>query len=129
MTHSSVTFTPEEIDTYYAARVPGLKRRADKEWRGPCPVHHGTDDNFSVNSITGLGSCHSRCGRGGDILDLEEALVGGDFFTRKAEVFRVVGRIESKYPVCGVRTNGNSAGGGAYKTYQIHWRDGQMARG
>ena len=38
--------------------------------------------------------CHSTCGRGGDILELEAALTGGDFPTRKAEVFRLVGRIE-----------------------------------
>jgi hypothetical protein len=35
------------------------------------------------------------CGRGGDIFDLEADLIGGDFPTRKAEVFRLVGRFES----------------------------------
>jgi hypothetical protein len=54
--------------------------------------------------------CHSTCGRGGDILKLEAALTGGDFPTRKAEIFRLVGRVEPEYQHNGTRTNGNSAG-------------------
>jgi hypothetical protein len=50
------------------------------------------------------------CGRGGDILELEEALVGGDFPTRKADVFRLVGRIDPEYSRDGARTKRNPAG-------------------
>ena len=65
---------------------------------------------------TGRWFCHSTCGRGGDILELEAALTGGDFPTRKAEVFRLVGRIEPEYRHNGTRTNGNSAGTAPTKT-------------
>ena len=79
MADSAITFTSGEVSTYYAARVPHLKQRRAAEWRGACPIHHGNDDNFAVEPATGRWCCHSTCGRGGDILDLEEALTGGDF--------------------------------------------------
>jgi len=103
-------FTLGEISTYYAARVPHLMQRRAAEWRGPCPIHEGKDDNFAVDPNTGRWFCHSTCGRGGDILELEAALAGGDFPTRKAEVFRLVGRIEPDHRGNSSRTNGNSAG-------------------
>jgi putative DNA primase/helicase len=105
-----ITFTPGEISSYYTVRVPHLKQRCAAEWRGACPIHQGTNDNFAVESETGRWFCHSTCGRGGDILELEAALTGGDFSTRKAEVFRLVGRVEPEYRHNGTRTNGNSAG-------------------
>jgi len=89
----SLAFTSAEVETYYSARVPGLKQRGT-EWRGPCPVHRGEDDNFTVNADTGLCKCQSQCGFGGDILSLEMALSSTDFPTAKAEVFRMVGRLE-----------------------------------
>ncbi len=110
MADSAITFTSGEVSTYYAARVPHLKQRRAAEWRGGCPIHHGKNDNFAVEPATGRWFCHSTCGRGGDILELEEALAGGDFPTRKTEVFRLVGRIEPEYRHYGTRTNGNSAG-------------------
>ncbi len=116
MADSAITFTPGEISTYYAARVPHLQQRRAAEWRGACPIHHGKDDNFAVDPATGRWFCHSTCGRGGDILDLEAALSGGDFPTRKAEVFRLVGRIEPEYGHTGTRANGNSAGTAPTKT-------------
>jgi putative DNA primase/helicase len=88
-------FTRSEISTYYAARVPQLKQRRAGQWRGPCPIHKGKDDNFAVEPDSGRWFCHSACGRGGDIFTLEDALNGGDFPTRKAEVFRLVGRSQS----------------------------------
>jgi len=108
-TTQPITFTPGEVASYYAARVPHLKQRRAAEWRGACPIHHGTDDNFAVDPATGRWFCHSTCGRGGDILDLEAALNGGDFPTRKAEVFRLVGRIEPECRSNGAHTNGTSA--------------------
>jgi DNA primase len=100
-------FSTTEIAAYYRERVPKL-RQAGAEWRGPCPIHQGKNDNFAVEAETGQWFCHSACGRGGDILELEAALTGGKFPTRKAEVFRLVGRIESEYRHQGKPTNGNS---------------------
>lgn len=110
MTDSAITFTSGEVSTYYAARVPHLEQRRAAEWRSACPIHHGKNDSFAVQPDTGRWFCHSTCGRGGDILELEAALTGGDFPTRKAEVFRLVGRIEPEYRHNGTRTNGNRAG-------------------
>jgi DNA primase len=95
MVGSAVTFTAGEVSAYYTARVPRLKQRRAAEWRGVCPIHRGKDDNFAVEPATGRWFCHSTCGRGGDILELEAALIGGDFPTRKAEVFRLIGRANS----------------------------------
>jgi hypothetical protein len=89
----AIVLTPAEISMYYSTRVPKLKRRKN-EWRGACPIHQGKNDNFCVDPKTGRWYCHSACGHGGDILDLEAELRGGDFPTRKAEVFRLVSRIE-----------------------------------
>lgn len=65
--------TPSEVSVYYAKRLPQFTQHG-RERRGPCPIHKGKDDNFSVNAETGLWSCHSQCGRGGSIYDLEMAL-------------------------------------------------------
>jgi uncharacterized protein (DUF927 family) len=92
---AEITFTGEEVSTYYAVRVPKLKRHRADGWRGPCPIHGGKHDNFAVDAATGRWFCHSTCGRGGDILKLEAALTTGNFSTQKAEVFRIVGRPDS----------------------------------
>jgi hypothetical protein len=110
MAGSAITFSAGEVSAYYAARVPNLKQRRAAEWRCACPIHQGKNDNFAVDPATGLWFCHSACGRGGDILELEAALAGGDFPTRKAEVFRLVGRIEPENRHTGTRTNGSSVG-------------------
>jgi putative DNA primase/helicase len=91
---ANIRFTPSEVSVYYSARVSQLQQRRAAEWRGPCPLHKGKDDNLTVESDTGRWFCHSRCGRGGDILELERALTGADFPICKAEVFRIVGRGE-----------------------------------
>lgn len=111
MVDSAITFTSREVSTYYATRVPRLNQRKAAEWRGACPIHHGKNENFAVDPATGRWFCHSTCGRGGDILELEAALTGGDFPTRKAEVFSLVGRIEPEYRLNGTGTNRNSEGG------------------
>ena len=91
-----IIFTSGEVNRYYDTRVPRLKRLRKPEWRGPCPIHQGKDDNFAVRAETGLWHCHSACGRGGDILDLEMELTGADFKTAKVEVFRIIGRDDFK---------------------------------
>lgn len=110
MPESSITFSPGEVASFYAARVPDLKQRRAAEWRGPCPIHQGKDDNFAVDPETGRWFCHSQCGRGGDILELEAALSCGDFPSTKAEVFRLVGRAEPTNGHRAVRILGTSAG-------------------
>lgn len=85
-------FTPHEIASYYEHRVPAMSQPDRREWRGSCPVHNGRDENFSVDPATGMAFCHSRCGRGWDVIGLEMELGGIDFPKAKAEVFRVLGR-------------------------------------
>jgi DNA primase len=88
---TAVNFTPEEISAYYIARLPDLRQRGT-EWRGPCPVHRGKDDNFSVNPKNGLACCHSQCGRGWNVLQLEEALTGRTWPDSREEIFSIMGR-------------------------------------
>ena len=95
MTNSVLTLSSGEVSTYYATRFPQLKQQRAAEWRGPCPLHHGKDNNFAVEAATGEAFCHSQCGRGWDILALEQASTGADFKTAKAEVFRIIGRADS----------------------------------
>jgi uncharacterized protein (DUF927 family)/5S rRNA maturation endonuclease (ribonuclease M5) len=92
MADSQITFTRAEISLYYASRVPKLKQARGGESRGPCPIHQGKDDNFAVKLGTGEWFCHSVCGRGGSLIDLEMELSGAGFKTAKAEVFRLMGR-------------------------------------
>jgi len=48
---SAIIFTPGEVSRYFAVRVPNLKQRGADELRGPCLIHKGKGDNFSVNKI------------------------------------------------------------------------------
>src|ERR1035441_5229924 len=84
-------FTAAEVARYYAAQAPGIRQHG-AEWRGPCPIHQGTRDSFAVAPGTGLWTCHSQCGRGGSIFDLEMALSGMDFKRAAVEVNRIMGR-------------------------------------
>ncbi|MCE5309677.1 MAG: AAA family ATPase [Acidobacteriales bacterium] len=92
-----IEFTPSEVAAYYQARVPNLDTRRGREWRCPCPIHQGKDPNFSVNADTGQAHCHSQCGRGWDMISLEQELSGSDFAAAKAQVFRIVGRPEPSW--------------------------------
>ena len=85
-------FTPSEVRSYYAARLPHLKITSNREWRSPCPVHQGTRDSFAINSETGLAQCHSQCGRGWDMISFEQEISGLDFPRAKDRVFELVGR-------------------------------------
>ena len=88
------TFSTHEIASYYAKRVPTLKQTG-ASWRCPCPVHHGKDNNFSVEPHTGKWYCHSQCQRGGDVFELEILLTGHRFPGAKDEAFRLAGRLEA----------------------------------
>lgn len=91
---TETAFTRGEISAYYAARAPDVRQTQAGEWRGPCPIHQGKRDSFAVKAATGQWCCHSACGRGGDICDLEMALTGADFKTAKAAIFDIVGRAD-----------------------------------
>jgi putative DNA primase/helicase len=91
--HSHGDLTPLEVSEYYRVRMPDLEQRGS-EWRAGFPIHNGKDPNFSVNAETGLWMCHSQCGRGGSIYDLEMALSSTDFPDAAREVRRIVGRPE-----------------------------------
>ena len=97
-----ITFTPGEVSRFYKDRIPHLKQTG-AQWSCGCPRHRGKDPNFKVEAATGRWYCHSVCGCGGDIIDLEMALTGADFKTAKAEVFRIVGRIEPRRTTGGWR--------------------------
>lgn len=90
-------FTESEIRTYYTSRIPDLKWLGRREIRCGCPVHQGTDPNFSINTVTGMALCHSQCGRGWDMIGLEQELLGCDFPTAKTEVYKIVGRPEPSW--------------------------------
>jgi putative DNA primase/helicase len=93
--HSRGDLTASEISTYYAVRMPRLNQRG-RQWRGPCPIHNGKDDNFCVNAENGTWYCHSACRRGGSIYDLEMAMTNADFLAAAPEVRRIVGRPASQ---------------------------------
>lgn len=84
-------FTPLEVKTYYEARLPDFKI-VGHEWRIECPIHNGDGLNFGINPNTGLAQCHSQCGRGWDMISLEQDLFSLDFTHAKERVFDLVGR-------------------------------------
>jgi len=84
-------FAPSEVASYYRTRLPDLKQTGP-EWRGPCPVHRGDDANFSVNPESGLAYCHSQCGRGWSILQLEQELTRRPWKECRQEINAIVGR-------------------------------------
>ena len=88
-----IDFSATEVKAYYAVRVPGLKL-AGAELRGPCPIHLGKRDSFAVDPNTGRAYCHSQCGRGWDIIGLEQELTGADFMNARDAIFDLVGRSE-----------------------------------
>jgi DNA primase len=80
-------FTRAEVSSYYRSRVPILRQSQAGEWRSPCLIHKGEGDNFSVNPETGNWFCHSQCGRGGSLIDLEMELSSLDFKAAKERSF------------------------------------------
>ena len=87
-----MTFTTSEVRTYFSARLPRLRQTNQRSWRCPCPVHNGTRDSFAVDSETGLCQCFSSCGKGWDMISLEQEFSGLDFGRAKDRVFEIVGR-------------------------------------
>ncbi len=87
-----ITLFASEVALYYESRVPDLRQRG-KRWRGPCPIHRGKYDNFSVHPETGLWRCWSGCGRGGDIVALEMAMTGLAWRDAVTQIEQIVGRL------------------------------------
>lgn len=87
-----MNLTSSEIAAFYATRVPGLRQTDGREWRTACPIHDGERDSFAVNSDTGHWYCHSQCGRGGDLVELEQALSGTDLKSALLAVNEIVRR-------------------------------------
>jgi putative DNA primase/helicase len=83
--------TETEVERYYAVRAPRIQQRGT-QWRGPCPIHKGKNPSFAVAPKTGLWECHSKCGRGGSVFDLEMELMGVDFKQAAANVSQLLGR-------------------------------------
>lgn len=86
-----ISLTQQDVSAYYAARVPNLPQRG-KRWRGPCPIHGGKNDSFSVDPQSGLWRCWSACGRGGDVIELEMALSNSAWREAVLELERITGR-------------------------------------
>lgn len=104
----ALDLTPDEVqkvaegllaDWLAAARAQG------GEWRGPCPLHQGKDDSFSLSAQSGRWTCHSRCG-GGDLVSLAQKLGEGPLAPALAEVERLAGRVAEAKPKR--RTGGRS---------------------
>jgi replicative DNA helicase len=102
-------FTESEIRAYYLSRIPGLKWSTGREVRCACPVHQGSDPNFSINAESGLAHCHSQCGKGWDVIAFEQELSGADFVRAKTQAYEAVGRpapayedrdVEATYDYC-----------------------------
>jgi hypothetical protein len=69
--------TPEIIAAFVTAKRLDLELQGS-QLRGPCPIHKGERDSFTMNPKTGHWFCHSACGRGGTLSDLESELSRAD---------------------------------------------------
>ena len=73
-------------------RLPAHKPKGRDDFRGPCPLHLGHDDNFSVKPSTGEWYCHSQCCRGGHIVQLEAELCGKSIRDAITSICELVGK-------------------------------------
>ncbi len=86
--------TPGDIDAVLRAFVPKLDtfEQTGDELRGPCPVHEGTRESFSINVDTGAWFCHSECQRGGGLADLVSLLSNCSLADALVEIDKILGR-------------------------------------
>jgi len=69
----------------YVRRLRVRLRNSGSHFIGKCPIHHEQRGNaFSVHPETQKWRCWGKCNRGGDVVDLEQAL-GGGTLTEAAE--------------------------------------------
>jgi 5S rRNA maturation endonuclease (ribonuclease M5) len=89
-----VELSPQEIERYCRERLPHLLRHSPDSMvlRGPCPVHGGVRHSFAIGLKEGLAYCHSECGRGWNLYQLEQELSGAGFREARDEVWRLAGR-------------------------------------
>lgn len=87
----NIELSPAQVATYYAARLPALKQTKAQWWRGQCPLHKGDRDSFAVNAGSGAWKCHSKCGRGGDVVAIEMLLEGVKFAKARDNVRALLG--------------------------------------
>lgn len=78
------------FEAYYQSRAPGLVLMGG-ELRGPCPIHNGKRNSFSVNTENGRWRCHSECDKGGYVYELEQELTGKAFKDIKGDVDKIIG--------------------------------------
>ncbi|MBZ5562329.1 MAG: DUF927 domain-containing protein [Acidobacteriia bacterium] len=99
-----------------------------KELRGPCPIHQGQRDSFSVEPATGRWYCHSKCARGGGLIGLEMELSNLRFRDALDSVFRIVGRplpTKPKREVTGTFVYENGNGRPVYRVLRIESSSGK----
>jgi 5S rRNA maturation endonuclease (ribonuclease M5) len=90
---AEVQFLPGEIAAYYRARAPKV-RQIGNQWRGPCPLHAGKNDSFAIDPEKGTWFCHSKCARGGSLIDFEMEHGGRSFADAASDVRALIGRPE-----------------------------------
>ena len=88
----ALQFSASEISDYYSFHIPALKQARAGRWRGPCPLHGGTGDNFILDLAKGLWFCFTKCGRGGGLIDFEMSLNRTDFRTALVAINSLLGR-------------------------------------
>lgn len=117
------SWTGSQIRAYYQRRVPKLKISPKvKEWRGPCPIHNGERNSLAVSAETGEAYCHSKCGRGWSMVQLEAMLSGTDQATAYKEIAALVGKSSTN----GSRSHtANGSGRKIVKTHQYTDEEGR----
>ncbi|MEK7752024.1 MAG: CHC2 zinc finger domain-containing protein [Acidobacteriota bacterium] len=127
MAAGTVTVSAADVERYVRAHIPKAKRQGH-EWRAPCPIHKGQRDSFAVNAEDGAWFCHSQCGRGGSLFDLEMELTGCDF---KAAAERITGRAPgngSGQRVVGAYDYTDEAGALLYQVVRFEPKDFRQRR-
>jgi CHC2 zinc finger len=84
-------FTREQIEKYANFALGGKRTSSNHKFRTTCPIHGGSNPNFSFDLDTGLWYCHSKCKQGGGLTKLEMALNGEDYESAARKVALVTG--------------------------------------
>jgi DNA primase len=90
----NASLTTSDIDAVLRAFVPRLDafEQTGDELRGPCPIHDGARESFSINVATGAWFCFSECNRGGGLADLVSLLSNCSLSDALAEIDKILGR-------------------------------------
>jgi hypothetical protein len=83
--------TPEQVQKYFEARLPGQAfTPSGKDLMARCPFHEDSKASLSLNFCMGVWNCHAGCGAGG-LCDFEKKLSGCDDQTAVANIAEIVG--------------------------------------